>query len=183
MEEDIYYPQSDFITGAEHEEDEYGEDGEDHENDEGDHEREEGYYPEEEGEFSLDKPGFKEMQQVGFGGGKSVEGISSKIQGMMKSPKENAVAKASQILTENIYGSLSGKKKEKILKNIENIPNIQIYNINTLVLAELWKIENISLTKESFRKFVNSKASQVDAHPVDLFRYIRILETLPEVVE
>lgn len=167
--DDLYY-QQDYIDDYE----DYGEDEGD--NTQGDFEEEDAF-KQGEGDEDLDFTlSYKQMQQLSGDGGKGTNlapGASEKKQKLLRTPEEIVVDQIRGILSDDLYtNSVTNVKKKGIIEYAETLKNVTLMNLEILVPAILWKINEYSLDKKNYSDFCK-KYNIVDV--VSLLTYIRML--------
>lgn len=123
------------------------------------------------------RPDFKQLQQVSSGKqSEIVAGVSLRLQKSLRTPEEAAREQIMGVLGSPAFANLSEDKKKGIGELLEKVPKVHVYNVETLVLAGLWKIDNHSLDKSEFAKFYKQYLATTNANRIDLLRYIRLLD-------
>ena len=156
-------------------EDEYKDDedhdGNDEDFDDGDNEFENGF--EMPGEDVVYDSGFKDRDRIAFGRqGGFIQGKMGKSVARNKSPREKAVDQAGKILKEDY--EFDNSHIERIIDNIEAVPNMELMFMPVLIVAVLWKLnEKKQLTKPIFLDYV--KKYKMEAYDADLYRYMRYI--------
>lgn len=138
-------------------------------------EEEEVYIPEGQ-EFEYEEGGIQEEEPVFGVDYKQLQYVSAfhQTSRVGRTPEETAQQQIGIILDSTIYDNISESEKEKIKVTLLEIPRIHLFNLNTLVLAQIWKNNKQPLKKETFNSFYNTY-SLTKVNPVDLLRYIRFL--------
>lgn len=128
---------------------------------------------EEDLEFDQDfrqKSDYEKKKGTGGPGGMSEGRIKSQ-----RTPQEAASEQVLGILSSS-YTHLTEARKQKVINTIENVKNFFNMNIEVLVLAALWSAENKKLERGEFQKWVASQETARDIIPMDLLRYIRVVQ-------
>lgn len=127
------------------------------------------------------KPDFKQLQQLSFGRpGADIPGFKQNIQKAMRSPEEAAVEQAYGILNSGPYIILNEHQIEVVIKKVQKVKNLHLMNMEILVAAIVWKNVGLGgsqpgkLDKKNLGLFSSKVAPTVG--PIDLLRYIRMLE-------
>lgn len=124
-------------------------------------------------EFDQDfrqQSGYEKKSGTGGPGGMSEGRIKSQ-----RTPQEAASEQVLGILSSS-YSHLTEARKQKVVATIENTKNFFNMNIEVLVLAALWSAENKKMERGEFQKWISSQESAKDVNPMDLLRYIRVVE-------
>lgn len=117
------------------------------------------------------KADYKQLQE--FSTGLSTQGFNKGIQRATKTPQERALIEVKMTLDMRIYSNISEYKKKDIINYLERLNNLELYNIETVILATLWKLSKNELDKKNFSSFTKQYDN---VNPIDLLRYIRKLE-------
>jgi len=101
-----------------------------------------------------------------------------------RTAEEMLIEEVKKVLDSSAYSSLRRDEKDDIIDRVQSMSNLRLYNLPALVLARIWFLKHsrqnstpkgIPIDPKEFKSFI-SEYEAANVSPVDLIRYIRMLE-------
>lgn len=119
---------------------------------------------------------FRERQQISAGraGADTFAPLGGALARAQRTPEEIARIQIEQAFDNPQLSFLRDSEKEAIRDRLVEYPNIQLYNIDTLVKASAYLERNKGLDEKKFQAYAKLIGS-TGVNQIDLVRYIRLL--------
>lgn len=137
-------------------------------------------------EEEIDQPenvaSYRERQQATAGsrpGADTFAPLGGNLARAQRTPEEIARIQIDQTFNNPEMSFLNEGERTNIRDRLIDFPNIQFYNVETLVKAAAYLERNKDLNRKSFQAYSN-QISAAGVYQIDLVRYIRLLMTPPK---
>ena len=120
---------------------------------------------------------YRERQQATAGrrpGADTFAPMGGRMAMAQRTPEEYARIQIDMTFNNAEMNFVTDSERETIRERLVDLPNIQFYNIDTLVKAAVYLERNKDLNKKSFQAFAK-QVNSAGVSQIDLVRYIRLL--------
>jgi len=125
---------------------------------------------------------YRERQQATAGsrpGGDTFAPLGGNLARAQRTPEEIARIQMEQTFNNQEMSFLREGERETIRGRLIDFPNIQFYNVETLVKAAAYLERNKELNRKNFQAYAK-QINAVGVYQIDLVRYIRLLMNPPK---